>query len=81
MTTETFGMLSKRREFLTGPLAAIVSGNAHYGANPSGRQQQAHVSQTLQGQKLAWAGIRLQLEDATLFVELLIDPNVCAGPY
>jgi L-ascorbate metabolism protein UlaG (beta-lactamase superfamily) len=59
-----------RREFLfaCGGLSASA-------LLPGGRAFSAEVADGLRIQRLAWAGIRLQLPNSTLFIDPLVDPN------
>lgn len=62
-----------RRGFLKGGIAAAVSLGLGVPA------VRATGNDALRVQRLAWAGIRLQLANATLFVDPLIDPNIWAS--
>lgn len=59
-----------RRAFLSGSV-----GMAAAALWPGGRVFAAAAAQELRIQRLAWAGIRLQLPNATLFIDPLTDPD------
>ncbi|MEN5060058.1 MBL fold metallo-hydrolase [Luteimonas sp. TWI1416] len=61
---------SGRRRFLTG-----CTGLAATMVLPSAVCNAAAAPQPLRIQRLAWAGIRLQLPEATLFIDPLVDPQ------
>ncbi|UNK44026.1 MBL fold metallo-hydrolase [Luteimonas sp. S4-F44] len=61
----------RRRRFLT-----YCTGLATLMALPGGASGASTTSQSLRIQRLAWAGIRLQLPGATLFIDPLIDAQV-----
>lgn len=60
----------RRREFLSGGI-----GLAAAALLPGGRALAAAGSDELRIQRLAWAGIRLQLPQATLFIDPLVNPQ------
>ncbi|MCD9029161.1 MBL fold metallo-hydrolase [Luteimonas sp. BDR2-5] len=59
-----------RRRFLTG-----CAGLAAVALLPGGRSLAADGADALRIQRLAWAGVRLQLPQATLFIDPLVDPR------
>lgn len=59
-----------RRRFLAGCVGVATAGLL-----PGGRVLAAAAAGGLRIQRLAWAGIRLQLPDATLFIDPLINPE------
>jgi L-ascorbate metabolism protein UlaG (beta-lactamase superfamily) len=65
-------MLS-RRSFLTGTASAALAGLS---ASSWSEPQDLGRPDTLRVQKLAWAGVRLQLGDSTLFIDPLINHDV-----
>jgi len=65
--------VSSRRSFLTGSASAALAGlSASSWSEPQG----VGHPDTLRVQKLAWAGVRLQLGDSTLFIDPLINRDV-----
>jgi L-ascorbate metabolism protein UlaG (beta-lactamase superfamily) len=75
MTLCRAGVPVSRRSFLA-ESAAFAATSALSSASITAIPQEAPVSPTLRAQKLAWAGVRLQLEKATLFLDPLINPDV-----
>ena len=65
--------MSSRRAFLTGSASAVLAG-----LSPSSWSEPQGVDNPdlLRVQKLAWAGVRLQLGESTLFIDPLINRNV-----
>jgi L-ascorbate metabolism protein UlaG (beta-lactamase superfamily) len=59
-----------RRRFLVGFAGAAAATLLPFGALAA-----AAVPRTLRAQRLAWAGVRLQLPDSTLFIDPLISPG------
>ena len=59
-----------RRRFLVGFAGAAAATLLPFGALAA-----AAVPRTLRAQRLAWAGVRLQLPDSTLFIDPLISPE------
>lgn len=69
--------MNGKREFRIGR-RAFLSGSVGMAAAallPGGRVFAAAAAQGLRIQRLAWAGIRLQLPNATLFIDPLTDPE------
>jgi len=65
--------ISSRRAFLAGSAsAALASLSAGGWSEPQGVER----LETLRIQKLAWAGVRLQLGDSMLFIDPLINRDV-----
>jgi L-ascorbate metabolism protein UlaG (beta-lactamase superfamily) len=60
----------RRRQFLS-----LCAGAAAVALLPGGHGSAAALADSLRIQRLAWAGIRLQLPGATLFVDPLINPE------
>jgi L-ascorbate metabolism protein UlaG (beta-lactamase superfamily) len=60
----------RRRQFLS-----LCAGAAAVALLPGERVSAATAAESLRIQRLAWAGIRLQLPGATLFVDPLINPD------
>jgi L-ascorbate metabolism protein UlaG (beta-lactamase superfamily) len=75
MTRCKTGVHVGRRDFLTSA-AAFAASSALSPASITAITQEAPVSLALRAQKLAWAGVRLQLEKATLFLDPLMNPDV-----
>ncbi|MEL1262974.1 MBL fold metallo-hydrolase [Pseudoxanthomonas putridarboris] len=67
---QVFGRRIGRREFLT-----ACAGLAATALLPAGRAFAAASADGLRIQRLAWAGIRLQLPQATLFIDPLVNPE------
>ena len=65
--------MSSRRTFITGSASAFLAGLSANGWSESQGVEQPNL---LRIQKLAWAGVRLQLGDSTLFIDPLINRNV-----
>lgn len=70
---EILGRPIRRREFLLG--CAGLAGAALGGAAFGGAAFAAGRADGLRIQRLAWAGIRLQLPQATLFIDPLVNPQ------
>jgi L-ascorbate metabolism protein UlaG (beta-lactamase superfamily) len=66
----TFRLGIRRREFVL-----ACGGLAAAGVLPSAPTAAADVGEDLRIQRLAWAGIRLQLPQTTLFIDPLINPD------
>jgi hypothetical protein len=65
--------MSSRQAFLTGSASAALAGlSASSWSEPQGVER----PDTLRVQKLAWAGVRLQLGESTLFIDPLINRDV-----
>jgi L-ascorbate metabolism protein UlaG (beta-lactamase superfamily) len=76
--------VTDRREFLAGVLAALAAcsarsrGQAIRGASappPSPPAREA-AARTLRAQRLAWAGVRLELDSASLWIDPLLNADV-----
>ena len=65
--------MSSRRAFLTGSASAALAGLS---ADSWSESQSVERPDKLRIQKLAWAGVRLQLGENTLFIDPLINRNV-----
>src|SRR5258708_5840013 len=66
--------LSRRNFMSTGAAFAVSSLSAAVSTSDKARNKTAESG--LQAQKLAWAGVRLQIEKSTLFVDPLMDVDV-----
>jgi L-ascorbate metabolism protein UlaG (beta-lactamase superfamily) len=64
-----------RRSFIA-TAAAFTAGSLSGAVKASDAAEDAAVGSGLRAQKLAWAGVRLQLEKAALFLDPLINPDV-----
>jgi len=62
--------LNHRRRFLVGCAGAAAATLLPFGALAA-----AAVPRTLRAQRLAWAGVRLQLPDSTLLIDPLVSPE------
>ena len=65
--------ISSRRAFLAGSASVAVAGLTRGSWSQS---QSLDRPSALRVQKLAWAGVRFEIGDNTLFIDPLIDPNV-----
>lgn len=66
---------ASRREVLAG--AAALAASAFLGtARAANFVDQENTGESLRAQKLAWAGVRLQLEKSSLFLDPLLNPDV-----
>lgn len=65
--------VSSRRTFLTGAASTALTGLS---MNAWSEALAGEPTDVLRVQKLAWAGVRLQLADSTLFIDPLINRNV-----
>jgi hypothetical protein len=68
-----------RRSFIA-TAAALTVGSLSVMDKGDDVAERAPVGSGLQAQRLAWAGVRLQLEKATLFLDPLLNPDVW-GPH
>lgn len=64
-----------RRSFIT-TAAALTVGSLSVKDKGDDVAERAAVGLGLQAQRLAWAGVRLRLEKATLFLDPLLNPDV-----
>src|SRR5215469_1258398 len=68
-----------RRRFLK-ETAASIAGTVLYSSGWPSFASGLSDPPLLRAQKLAWAGVRLQLDKATLFLDPLINPDVWGPP-
>ena len=64
-----------RRNFLAGT-ASVAAASLLNAPSASAAEPERASTSKLRAQKLAWAGVKLQLEKATLFIDPLMNPDV-----